>query len=182
MIDLSLYRKPTERGAPRWKEGAWIVTRALFFLPSWPWPSAFRRALLRAFGASIGTGFVIREGVNISMPWRFVAGDHVWLGEGVRILSLAEVHLGSHVCISQDAFLCTGSHRFEHPDFELEMRPIQVRDHSWIAARVFVAPGVTIGSGTVVGANSTVIRDVPDGCFVAGNPVKVLRRFDGNAL
>lgn len=181
MIDLSTYRRPTERGAPRWKEAAWVVAKALFFRIPLPLPSAFRAAVLRAFGASIGAGFVIREGVDISMPWRFVAGDHVWIGEGVRILSLAEVRIGSHVCISQEAFLCTGSHRFDRPDFELETCPVRIEDRSWVAARAFVGPGVTIGSGSVVGANSTVIRDVPGRCFAAGNPAKVVRRFDDGA-
>lgn len=178
MINLSTYRKPTDRGAPRWKEAAWVVVKALLFRIPLPLPSAFRAGVMRAFGASIGEGFVIREGVDISMPWRFVAGDHVWIGEGVRILSLAEVRIGSHVCISQEAFLCTGSHRFDRTDFELETRPIRIGDGSWIAARVFVGPGVTIGPGTVVGANSTVVRDVPTRCFAAGNPAKIVRRFD----
>lgn len=180
MIDLSTYRRPIERGAPRWKEAAWLAVKALLFRVPLPLPSAFRAAVLRAFGASIGEGFVIREGVDISMPWRFVAGDHVWIGEGVRILSLAEVRIGSHVCISQEAFLCTGSHRFDRPDFELEVRPIRINDRSWVAARAFIGPGVIVGSGSVVGANATVIRNVPDGCFVAGSPARMMRRFDGN--
>lgn len=175
MIDLSIYRKPTDRGAPRWKEALWIAVRAVFFLPSIPFPSDLRAGLLRMFGASIGRDVAIRSGVNISMPWRMEIGDSVWIGEGVRILSLAKVCVGSHVCISQEVFLCTGSHDFSKDEFTLVTGDIRIEDHCWLAARVFVSPGVTVGEGSVVGANSTVLRDVAPRCFVAGNPARVIR-------
>ncbi len=73
-----------------------------------PWPAGLRVELLRTFGATVGRGVVIRENVNISFPWRLTVGDYVWIGEDVGILSLAQVTVGSNVCISQRAYLCTG--------------------------------------------------------------------------
>lgn len=176
-MNLSKYRKTADRGASALKEGLWVLARGIVFLVPFPLPSALRAAVLRAFGATIGAGFVIRAGVNISMPWKLRVGDHVWIGEGVRILSLEEVRIGSNVCISQDVFLCAGSHDFEREEFDLVVEPIVVRDRSWIAARAFVGPGVSIGPDSVVGANSTVLRDVPEKSLVAGNPAKVIREI-----
>ena len=167
-----------ERGAPAWKEKLWVVVKCLFFQTPWPWPSVLRVALLRAFGARIGKGVVIRSQVNITFPWRLSVGDHVWFGEEVVILSLAPVTIESHVCLSQRAFLCTGSHDFGSQMFELIVKPITVRERSWIAAQVFVAPGVEIGPRSMVAAGSVVTTNVAADSLAAGNPATVVKRFD----
>src|SRR4051812_38589571 len=157
-----------DRGAPRWREALWVAVKCLAFLPAFPLPSALRVALLRAFGAQVGRGVIVRSRVNISYPWRLSLGDHVWLGEEVMILSLAQVTIESNVCISQRAFLCTGSHDFRAPGFDLITKPITIREGSWIAAQAFVAPGVRIGPGSMVGAGCVVTRDVAPGEIVSG--------------
>lgn len=167
-----------ERGAPRWKEALWMIVRCLFFQTPWPWPSALRVALLRVFGAKVGSGVVIRSHVNVTFPWRLTVGDHVWLGEEVVVLSLAPVTIESHVCVSQRAFLCTGSHDFRSQMFELIVKPITVRERSWIAAQVFIGPGVEIGAGSMVAAGSIVTRDVEPKSLVSGNPAQLVKRFD----
>ena len=161
-----------DRGAPRWKEALWTVVKCLAFLPPWPVPSALRVALLRAFGARIGQGVVIRSRVHITYPWRLTLGDHVWLGEEVLILSLAPVVVESNVCLSQRAFLCTGTHDFSSAGFDLIIKPITIRANSWIAAQAFIAPGVTIGPHSMAGAGSIVLHDVPPSTKVIGNPAQ----------
>ena len=176
-MDLSIYdNSDFDRGAPRWKEAAWILVRCLFFQNPLPWPSKLRVALLRAFDADIGEGVVIRANVNISFPWRLKVGNHVWIGEDVGILSLAQVTIESNVCISQRAYLCSGSHDFRRDDFKLKVAPIVVRSGSWIAATAFIAPGVEIGAGTVVAAGSVVLNDVPPNSLVRGNPATVVQK------
>lgn len=144
----------------------------------WPWPSALRVAWLRAFGAKVGQGVVVRSYVNVTFPWRLTIGDHVWLGEEVLILSLAPVVIESHVCISQRAFLCTGSHNFRAPKFDLITKPIVIRQGSWVAAQAFVAPGIEVGPGSMVSAGSIVLQDVPPGVLAGGNPAKVVKMWD----
>lgn len=172
-MDLSRYdNRAFDRGAPWWKEALWRLCQGLFFQPLWHVPSAIRVGLLRAFGARIGRGCVIRAGVNISFPWRLELGDHVWLGEEVMILSLGRVVVGSHVCISQRAFLCTGSHNYRSPTFDLVVRPVEVGDRCWVGAGVFVGPGVSLPPGTVLGAGAVVVRS-PEGPGVyVGNPAR----------
>ncbi len=159
-----------DRGASRLKEVLWFLFRWAFFDTSFPWPSALRCFLLRLFGARVGNGVVIRAKVNITFPWRFAAGDQVWLGEEVLILSLAPVTLENSVCVSQRAFLCTGSHDHRRVSFDLITKPITVRAGAWVAAQAFVGPGVEIGAGAVVSAGSVVLENVTPGVVVRGNP------------
>jgi putative colanic acid biosynthesis acetyltransferase WcaF len=159
-----------ERGAPKWKEALWVLVKCVFFQTPWPWPSALRVALLRAFGATIGKDVTIRSQVNVTFPWRLTVGDHVWFGEEVVVLSLAPV--------TQRAFLCTGSHDFRSQMFELIVKPITVRERSWIAAQVFIAPGVEIGAGSMVAAGSIVSENVPPKSLVRGNPAEVVKKFE----
>ncbi len=154
MIDLSKFENSDyQRGVPRWKEVAWWVVRSLLFAPWFPVPSSFKVAALRVFGAKVGKGVVIRSRVNIAMPWRVEIGDHVWIGDEVLILSLASVKIGSHVCLSQRAFLCTGSHDFKKESFDLITEKIIIGDSSWICANAFVGPGAEVPAGTMVKAN-----------------------------
>ena len=166
-----------DRGAPRWKEALWILVKCAFFLNAFPWPSALRVALLRAFGARIGSRVVVRANVNVSYPWRLTLGDDVWLGEETVILSLAPVVIESSACISQRAFLCTGSHDFRSPEFRLVAKPITVRGGSWIAAQAFISPGVEIGGGSMVCAGSVVTENVPPRSIVRGNPAQVVKQL-----
>ena len=165
-----------DRGAPRWREALWIVVKCLFFLNPWPLPSAVRVAMLRAFGARIGERVVIRSRVNVTFPWRLTLGDDVWIGEEALLLTLAPIVIESDVCISQRAFLCTGSHDFRAEDFKLITKPISVRRGSWIAAQAFIAPGVEIGAGSMVSAGSVVLDSVPPGSIVRGNPAGAVGR------
>ena len=90
----------------------------------------------------------------------------------------------SNVCISQRAYLCTGSHDFRREDFKLQIAPITVHEGSWIAAASFIAPGVEIGPGAVVSAGSVVFANVAPNMLVRGNPatsvseMKIAQRFN----
>ena len=166
-----------DRGAPRWKEALWVFVKFLFFQTAWPWPSALRGSLLRLFGARVGERVVIRGNVNVTYPWRLTLGDDVWIGEEVMILSLAPVVIESSVCVSQRAFLCTGSHDFRSPGFDLVTKGITVRAGSWIAAQAFIGPGVEIGAGSMVCAGSVVSDAVPPRTIVRGNPAQAVKQL-----
>ena len=53
--------------------------------------------------------------------------------------------------------------------------PITIGTRAWVCADVFVGPGVSIGEGTVVGARSSVFRNLPAWCVAAGSPAKAIR-------
>ena len=123
-------------------------------------PAAMRVWILRAFGAEIGTGVLVRHRVRIHWPWKLRVGSSSWIGEGTWILNLEPVSIGSNVCVSQDVLLCTGSHDRSSATFEFDNGPIDIGAGAWIAARATILRGVTIGDRATIGAQALVVTDV----------------------
>ncbi len=170
-MDLSQFSsKNFDRGAHRIQELLWILIRTLFFLTPLPLPSFLKVLLLRLFGAKIGKGVIIRSRVMIWMPWRLEIQDHVWIGEEAFLLNLSPIVIESHCCISQRAFLCTGSHDHQQIDFRFKNAPITLRQGSWIAAQAFVGAGVEVGKNSIVSAGSVALYSIPENTIVRGNP------------
>lgn len=136
---------------------------------------AWRRFILRLFGAKLGDGCHIYPKAVIWAPWNLEVGPESGVADGAILYTQAPIKLGRRVVISQGAHLCTGSHDYENPGFPLYARPITVGDHAWIAAEAFVHPGITIGEGAVVGARSVVTKDVPAWMVCAGHPCKPIK-------
>lgn len=135
-------------------------------LMRWWCPGSLRVLALRSFGARIGAGTLVRHRVRIHWPWKLDVGANCWIGEGTWILNLEPVTIGDDVCISQDVFLCSGSHDHRSPTFEFDNAPIRIDDGAWIAARATVLRGVKIGAGAVVGATALVSTNVTPGTVV----------------
>ncbi|MDA9468312.1 WcaF family extracellular polysaccharide biosynthesis acetyltransferase [Bradyrhizobium sp. CCBAU 53415] len=151
-----------------------VVQSTLFALSPQPF-FAWRRFLLRLFGAKIGRKVLLRPTVRVTYPWKTEIGDFSWVGDHVELYSLDFISIGSHSVISQRSYLCTGSHDMDDITFSYITAPIKVGDQVWIASDVFVAPGVKVGRGAVVGARSTVLRDVPPEVVAIGEPARVVR-------
>jgi putative colanic acid biosynthesis acetyltransferase WcaF len=151
-----------DKGRPPAVQVLWLLASGLV-VRRWWCPAGLRTAILQAFGATLGTGVLIRHDVRIHWPWKLAVGDHSWIGEGTWILNLEPVTIGAQVCISQEVLLCTGSHDRTSPSFEFDNAPIRVEDGAWVAARATVLRGVTVGADAVVGATALVTRDVPPG-------------------
>jgi putative colanic acid biosynthesis acetyltransferase WcaF len=166
---------PGFRGRPAWIVQMWWIVQALFFHTS---PQAFygwRRLLLRLFGARIGRGVLIRPSATVTYPWKLRIGDWSWVGDHVTLYTLGEIVIGESAVVSQHSYLCTGSHDYTRPTFELYAKPIIIESEVWLATNVFIGPGVTVCRGAIVGACGVALKDVPAGMICAGNPLRVLR-------
>lgn len=157
-----------DKGRPRSVQALWLATQDIIM--NWWFPPKARVAVLRAFGAEIGDGVLIRHRVRIHWPWKLTVGSDTWIGEGTWILNLEPVTIGSNVCVSQDVLLCTGSHDSRSPTFEFDNAPISIDDGAWVAARATVLRGVRVGASAIVGASCLVFRDVPAGTTVLAHP------------
>lgn len=163
-----------DRGRPAWVESIWLLAQVL--LVSSPISvTAVRLLILRLFGARIGRGVTIKPGVRVKFPWRLEVGDHCWIGENVWLDNLAEIRIGHHCCLSQGAYLCTGSHDWGRAHFDLVVKQIILEDEVWIAARSVVGPGVTAGRGAVLSLGSVATRDLLSWHVHQGSPAKPVK-------
>lgn len=149
---------------------AWLVMEALILLNPLMTSYGAKTKLLRLFGARVGEGLVIKPNVHIKYPWRLTVGDHVWLGERAWIDNLADVTIGSNVCISQGAYLCTGNHDRKVSNMPLVVGEVRVSDGAWVGAFSKIAPNVTIGVDAIVSLGSVLTQDAQPGRIYQGNP------------
>lgn len=150
---------------------AWSLVRPLFRWSPRPF-FAWRRWLLRLFGARVGRGVHVYSSAEIYMPWHLEIGDWSSIGEWALVYNLGRVTIGRHVTISHQAHLCAGTHDHSKPSLPLLKPPICIGDQAWICADAFVGPAVRVGEGAVVGARAVAVRDVEPWAIVAGNPAR----------
>jgi putative colanic acid biosynthesis acetyltransferase WcaF len=153
----------------------WGIAWLFLFRPSPRILHGWRRSLLRLFGARIGRQVVVHPSASIWGPWNLEMGSHSCLGPRVDCYCVDAIRIGAYASVSQYSFLCTASHDPDTPNMTLTTAPIVIGAHAWIAADVFIAPGVAVEEGAVVGARSTVLKRVPAWTVVAGNPVRTIR-------
>lgn len=176
-VDLSSYDNSAfDPGARRLTRTLWHFCSVMLFENGWIPVSGLKVRLLRLFGAKIGQGTVIKPNVRIKYPWRLRIGDHCWIGQEAWLDNMVEVELGSHVCISQLVYLCTGSHDHRRRTFDLLPSPIRIGDGAWIGARATVLPGVTVGPNALVAGGSVVTKNVEAAVVVGGNPAREIAR------
>lgn len=153
----------------------WGFVQATLFRWSPRRANNWRAMLLRCFGAKVGRPRVLRNTARFEVPWNVVIGEGARIGDGAYFYSLGTITVGDHAVISQFAHLCAGTHEHESTAFTLVRVPLSIGDYAWIGTDVYVAPGVTIGDGVIVGARSNVVKDLPAWRICVGSPAKAIR-------
>lgn len=143
--------------------------------------------LERAGRIAIGSGVFVG-----SDSWLQVVGPEdgpvaLSIGDGSSIAghcvlsAVAGVHLGERVLVARGAYIADHGHAFSDPGRAVldqgidHVARVEIADGAWLGENVVVCPGVRVGRGAVIGANSVVTRDVPDHAVAAGAPARVVR-------
>jgi putative colanic acid biosynthesis acetyltransferase WcaF len=171
------YLRPAFSFGNRLRRFIWNICWGIFYRMS-PRPlHTWRAFLLRAFGATMGPGCHFYPSSRVWAPWNLVCADQVTAADGVEIYNPVTVTFGSHVILSQNAFVCGATHDYDDPAFPLIAYEMRFGAYAWVCARASVAPGVHMAEGSVLGLGSVATRNLEAWTVYAGSPaVKVKER------
>lgn len=153
-----------------WSLGRWLIR--LSPRPCFAW----RRGVLRLFGARVGSHVNVYPTTHLYMPWNVELGDWAALGEDVLVYSLGKVRIGRSVTLSYRSHVCAGTHDLNDPALPLLKPPVVIEEAAWVGTEAFIGPGVTVGAGAIVGARAVVVKDVAPLDVVVGNPARTVSR------
>lgn len=112
------------------------------------------------------------------------------IGNGTSVAGACVISAVRNVCIEQNVLLARNVyisdhiHKYSQTDMPIlaqgvdNIRSVLIKRGSWLGQNVVVCPGVTIGAGSVVGANSVVNTDIPDFCVAVGSPARVVKKIE----
>jgi putative colanic acid biosynthesis acetyltransferase WcaF len=170
------YLQPYTSLRNRLGRALWHIAYALLFRPS-PRPChAWRAWLLRCFGARLGRHCHIYPRSRIWAPWNLSCEDGAAIADEAVIYNAAEVHLGLHAIVSQQAYICTATHDIDDPAFPMTVAPISLGQYAWVCARACVLPGVAIRDGAVLGLGSVASKNLESWQVYAGIPARRIRQ------
>lgn len=149
----------------------WLLLAAWTPAPLHRW----RIFLLRLAGAKVHATAHVYGSARVWYPPNLTMDAHACLGPQVNCYCMAPIKLGRNAIVSQGSHLCAGTHDIEDPDFQLVVKPITIHADAWLAAEVFVGPGVTIGESAVLGARCVLFRDAEPSSVYIGNPAQRIR-------
>lgn len=139
---------------------------------------ALRNAVLRAWGAQLGSSVAIAAGCTVLGIEALRIGDRSRVGRRCLLDARGGLALGSDVEVSDDVQFITAHHEPNSDDFRAAIGSISVEDYAWIASRSTVLEGVIIGLGSVVGACSLVRTSTPARSVVVGIPARRVAERD----
>ncbi|HEV7383163.1 MAG TPA: WcaF family extracellular polysaccharide biosynthesis acetyltransferase [Dyadobacter sp.] len=174
--DLSKFSVPPHfRGKSKVTVQLWWIIQATLFSWSPQFLYGWRRFLLRLFGAKIGKDVLIRSSVTITYPWNLEVGSNSWIGDSCVLYNLGKITIGENVALAHKVYLNTGGHDYQKVTFDIFSKPVVIENECWLTNDVYIAPGVTVGRGTIIGARSTVLKNMPSGKICVGMPAKPIK-------
>jgi acetyltransferase-like isoleucine patch superfamily enzyme len=128
----------------------------------------------------VGAAAQVRHGAALTVKGHLEIAAKVAVGRGAQVHADGHMRLGFACGIAEGVTLIDSAHTLDEVPLSVLDKPVRQQDvtvapFAFIGAHAVITPGVTVGRGSVVGAQSVVTREVPAGAFVAGAPARVVR-------
>jgi acetyltransferase-like isoleucine patch superfamily enzyme len=140
---------------------------------------------------SIGDGVFVGAGSWLQVtPNSQTPAIAISIGSGTSIAGMCvisavhSVRLEESVLLARNVYISDHIHKYDERDTPIlaqgvdKVAPVVIKRGAWLGQNVVVCPGVTIGAGAVIGANSVVNRDIDDRCVAVGAPARVVKVLD----
>ncbi|MFH1716903.1 MAG: acyltransferase [Planctomycetota bacterium] len=105
---------------------------------------------------------------------------------GIGSIVIGPVRLGENSACSQYCAISGQSHCYEDVSVNFlrqgfKIDPVVIGRNVWIGSNTVILPGVKIGDNSVIGAGSTVVKDIPPYTVAVGKPAKIIKQYDSQA-
>lgn len=177
--------KAEEKGQAEWGNSftdlaLWLIYTHVMSKIPYTIGVKIRSAIARRMCKKIGTGSTISSGVRLLYPRQISLGENVGIARNVTLDGRGGLEIGDDTIIGLESIIVTSTHISKEKDIPIRKQgmfcaPVRIGSDVWIGARVIVLPGVNIGNGAIVGANSVVTKDVPQYSIVGGVPASSIR-------
>ncbi len=127
-----------------------------------------------------GSNVTIWANTHIDFPSKLIVGNNVSINRNCVLNASGYIEIGNDVLIGPNVIIYSQNHNYKKKDIPIRlqgysMKKVLIEDNVWIGANTIVLPGVTIGSNSIIGANSLVNKNVPKNTLVGGNPARVIK-------
>jgi len=148
-----------------------------------------RRFIDLGRGLTTGVGCRI-EAYSSSNKVTLIIGNNVQMNDYVHITAMDEVRIGNNVLLASKIYISDCSHGSYVGDADdssplsipkdrnYAKKKVIIEDNVWLGEFACVLPGVTIGRGTIVGANSVVTKSLPANVIAVGAPARPIKKYN----
>ncbi len=123
------------------------------------------------------------DGLRCYSP-KILIGRNTHIEQFFHVSACERIEIGEQVLIGSRVYITDHNHTFADPSRSVQEQgitpggPVVIGRNSWLGEGSVILPGVTIGEHAIIGANAVVTRDVPAFSVAAGNPAKVIKRYN----
>lgn len=143
---------------------------------------AYRRLILRLMGIKVHPTAKVNSGFRIYGTGKLEIGSNTWIGRNCHFYTIGNcgIKIGSNTEIGPETMVNCQTHKIgtsKHRAGDCNNHPVEIGNGIWIGTRTTILCN-KIGDGTVIGAASLVLQDIPGNCMAAGVPAKIKKNLD----
>lgn len=140
----------------------------------------YRYIFFKTLAKKCGTNVAISPGVYMENIDKISVGNNVSIHSMCYLDGEGTITIGNNVSIAHRTTILSSSHTYKEKKVPIKYqkmvaKPVEINDDCWIGCSVSILAGMTIGSGSVIGANSTVTKPIPSNVVAVGSPARVIK-------
>jgi len=144
-------------------------------------PPFIRNLIFKLLFQRFGRNNLLDYGTYFRYPFRISLGSNLEINRGSCLypsqrIKEATITIGDNVHLGPEVSVFAAGHDYRFVDFPDIAKPVVIQNNVWIGGKSIILPGVNIGEGSVIGAGSVVVSDIPSYSIAVGNPAKVIKK------